>query len=887
MPAKQSADYAGGMQKARKYDIAETNIAGLGTPLEKAIREAAAGHEDAWKAINPQKVGVTVWRIEKFLVVPWPKKKYGKFFNGDSYIVLNTYKSKGGKGAIAWDVHFWIGSESSQDEYGTAAYKTVELDDYLGGAATQYRETEQQMSRKFQALFNNRITIMEGGIESGFNKVEDDCYPKRLLHVKGGMNTIVKQVPISWKSLNSGDSFILDTGAPAKDADGKVKEGMTDGMLVLVFHGSSASPMEKVKASGLGQAIDDERGGMPERETYHDGQTRSELEPFWTAIGGGPPQGKSIMTAEEGGSDSDIKVGEKRLLRVSDDSGSVKMELIAKGNELSRNLVTSDDVFILDDGFEVMVWVGKGASSEERKKAMNFAQQYLNDYNEPKDKVISRMLDGGENEHFEAAFEVGVMSTARPGDGVKFTGNIDKIRGLQKTKAAASSVSATYAGSGGPGVAVDFDELYRQPCADPQKWRGRTKPESSYSKEMQEKSLGAYNQESGWVSSLTKEQREARARRITALEQKYIEAGKNAGASHFGGTDILVSEGTEGSLAPARGFDPVKDAEGLRAAMKGLGTRKTPMVGILSGKTLGQRIEIRKAYEEHVGRDLFRDIESEWQIGGNFERILKVLIRDPYERDANFIYKAMRFLHPDTGLILEILCTQESTEIKKLGQQYEIMFKRPMVDDLEKYFSSKITGGLSDAGKLIVELAKGIRPAPPQNGEVDTKQVEEDAEALYKAGEKKMLGCDEDKFIEILTQRSYWHIVAVAEAYPRYPKKKTPLLKAIRKKTGGSLRVALKTILGVAHDPTAYYAERLKKALDGQLLHGTHDQSLIRTIVSRAEIDLATIEAIYASTYGEALQDELAKDTSRHYMRTLLSIVNGNKDDLAHASTDA
>lgn len=56
-------------------------------------------------------------------------------------------------------------------------------------------------------------------------------------------------------------------------------------------------------------------------------------------------------------------------------------------------------------------------------------------------------------------------------------------------QAAANSTLATYTGSGGPGVAVDFDALYRTPCADPAEWRGRTKPQSTYSKEMQEKQV--------------------------------------------------------------------------------------------------------------------------------------------------------------------------------------------------------------------------------------------------------------------------------------------------------------------------------------------------------------------------------------------------------------
>lgn len=34
--------------------------------------------------------GVEVWRIEKFKVVLWPKERYGEFYTGDSYIVLNV-----------------------------------------------------------------------------------------------------------------------------------------------------------------------------------------------------------------------------------------------------------------------------------------------------------------------------------------------------------------------------------------------------------------------------------------------------------------------------------------------------------------------------------------------------------------------------------------------------------------------------------------------------------------------------------------------------------------------------------------------------------------------------------------------------------------------------
>eukprot|EP00227_Mantoniella_beaufortii_P001896 CAMPEP_0197607554 /NCGR_PEP_ID=MMETSP1326-20131121/47338_1 /TAXON_ID=1155430 /ORGANISM="Genus nov. species nov., Strain RCC2288" /LENGTH=64 /DNA_ID=CAMNT_0043175629 /DNA_START=3 /DNA_END=194 /DNA_ORIENTATION=+ len=52
----------------------------------------------------------------------------GKFFSGDSYIVLHTWEVKG---SISMNVHFWLGAETSRDEAGAAALMTVELDQFL------------------------------------------------------------------------------------------------------------------------------------------------------------------------------------------------------------------------------------------------------------------------------------------------------------------------------------------------------------------------------------------------------------------------------------------------------------------------------------------------------------------------------------------------------------------------------------------------------------------------------------------------------------------------------------------------------------------------------------------------------------------------------------
>ena len=162
--------------------------------------------------------GLQVWRIENFALNHIPQSQFGNFYNGDCYLVLSSKKSGSGKPlfslpvsyltsvqGLLYDLHFWIGSNSSQDEQGAAAALTTQMDDHLKGLPTQYRETEGYESKKFKTYFPGGILIKEGGVHSGFNHVEVNDYTdiRRLLHVKGKKNVIAREVPLRFVPMTS------------------------------------------------------------------------------------------------------------------------------------------------------------------------------------------------------------------------------------------------------------------------------------------------------------------------------------------------------------------------------------------------------------------------------------------------------------------------------------------------------------------------------------------------------------------------------------------------------------------------------------------------------------------------------------------------------------
>ncbi|CAF4502219.1 unnamed protein product, partial [Rotaria sp. Silwood2] len=112
-----------------------------------------------------------------------------------------------------------------------------------------------------------------------------------------------------------------------------------------------------------------------------------------------------VKPAIEGGEDDDIKSSGKQLYRLTDTSGTLEFKKVATGKDVHRALLHSNDVFILDSGSEIFVWIGKGASMIEKKKAMDYAKANLVKEKKPSHLPVSRILEGGENEVFEHSFD--------------------------------------------------------------------------------------------------------------------------------------------------------------------------------------------------------------------------------------------------------------------------------------------------------------------------------------------------------------------------------------------------------------------------------------------------------------------------------------------------
>lgn len=372
-------------------------VVALSAGIEAAVtKSSSAAAVPSVKVMHPAfknagtKEGLEIWRIENFEPVKWPQKDFGKFFRGDSYIVLKTVANDKKKGTFSWDIHYWLGDRSSQDEQGSAAILAVELDDGLGGGPVQHREIENHESQQFLSYFPSGVRYEAGGVASGFNHVDTNAAgEKKLFQVKGKRNVRVRQVHLDVKSMNKGDCFILDSGHE-----------------IYVYVGPNSAGSEKVKAINAANMIRDQDHNGRAHVTVLDGSsTADELAKFFEVLGSG--SANAVPEQSAGGDDQEFEKKQDAtvaLYKVTDEGGSLKSEKIAE-KPLKQDMLKTDDCFILDTVTSgIYVWIGKKGTTQEKVEALKKAQLFLADNKYPSWTKVTRVVEGAEPSAFRQYF---------------------------------------------------------------------------------------------------------------------------------------------------------------------------------------------------------------------------------------------------------------------------------------------------------------------------------------------------------------------------------------------------------------------------------------------------------------------------------------------------
>lgn len=186
--------------------------------------------------------------------------------------------------------------------------------------------------------------------------------------------------------------------------------------------------------------------------------------------------------------------------------------------------------------------------------------------------------------------------------------------------------------------------------------------------------------------------------------------------------------------------------------------------------------------------------------------------------------------------------------------------------------------------------AAPARPPPPaaqpagQNGEVlfgtikPTPGFDAEADATVIRKAMKGLGTDEKAIISILTNRTAEERVKIKlmfnTMYGKY------LIKELKSELSGNFEDVM---LALLKSPLEYDAWCLRHGMKGV---GTDEGCLIEILCSRTNAEIQAIKDMYKKEFNRDLEKDVTSETSGHFRRLLVSMLQCNRDESTTTNRD-
>jgi len=296
--------------------------------------------------------------VKEHMKHPIPPKEYGVFFKGMCYIVLYTFRLK--DGGVRHVLYFWQGRSASQDDSGSCALLAKELAHSIGNSCTQCRVEQDKEPEHFLSHFAGKFIVKNGKREG-----ETDLFQNGLFQITGSAapNIRALEVDLDSGSLNSNGVFIVFTPRNA-----------------IIWVGKGSPKEGKKFASDFIDSISKEVATVLEGD---------EDNTFWKVVG---PKQEYY---------SQIRLQRKcRLFQCSAAIGTFEVEEIAI---FSQSDLDDKDVMILDNGYEVFVWIGANSREKEQKMGLETAMDYVQTGGDASKQVFV-VHSGNEPQNFTVDF---------------------------------------------------------------------------------------------------------------------------------------------------------------------------------------------------------------------------------------------------------------------------------------------------------------------------------------------------------------------------------------------------------------------------------------------------------------------------------------------------
>jgi hypothetical protein len=301
-------------------------------------------------------------------------------------------------------------------------------------------------------------------------------------------------------------------------------------------------------------------------------------------------------------------------------------------------------------------------------------------------------------------------------------------------------------------------------------------------------------------------------------------------------------------------FDSKKDAKDIQKSIcKPVELNK--LINIIVSRSNSQRQLILYSYENLYKSSLINDVKP--LVTTNFFKLFIALFHTSVDYDCYQLREAVAGFGTDRDTLIEILATRSNVRIMDIKRRYPELNNGK---ELTKEIESNTSGNLRS---ILLKLLECGRPIHDSLDEVECQKC---AKNLYEA-EKKKKGFEQE-IINMFTEKSRKEFVRITQLYYKIYGK--TILEAIEHLFSGDVKKVFKTIIYALLSPSEYFAYRINKAIKGFL---TNNNVLIRTLVSRDEIDIGRIKKYYKQLFKKDLYTEINENFTGDYRNLLLALV--------------